>query len=620
MGKASVTSRDDGSRCVPGEEAAWDVWVSASHTRNYCEQDPLLDWLEEFGEAKGFQRDQVDGRTGFLQFIFRKGNEFEAAALKHLRTLAKVTVVASDHRLIRTLEGAKATWEAMAQGADIIAQAVLWNPQNQTYGAADLLIRSDVLGRLFPNAIAEAEANRSAPALPQARWHYRVVDVKYTTLKLLKDGHASSNHLPYLVQVWLYNEALGRLQGYTPACGYLLGRSWKQGDQEGTGAMERLARVDMEFLVKPWGDKPLKQITEEACDWIRRVRRDGSGWHVLPTPSVEELRPNMDYKQDQPWHSAKQEIAEALKDLTVLPYVSPKHRTLAIQQGITSWADPKCEAATLHVNGATYGPRLDRVLEANRSPADGPIMFPARITAKEPLWRAPVPLECFVDFETVSDLDDDFSKFPGKDGRPLIFMIGCGHNAGTPEQPRWEFAQFITEALTEAEERRIIEAWLAHLRTMAADTGVTMEPGKARLFHWSAAELSFLETAYNSARKRHSDANWPDQLPWVDLLTQVVRPQDKAVPEEPVTVRGAFGFGLKAVAKAMHQHDLIETSWEDGPTDGLGAMVGAWSCAAEAQRLGVSMTSLPLMQEIARYNEVDCKVMLEVLSYFRKYR
>jgi hypothetical protein len=41
-------------------------------------------------------------------------------------------------------------------------------------------------------------------------------------------------------------------------------------------------------------------------------------------------------------------------------------------------------------------------------------------------------------------------------------------------------------------------------------------------------------------------------------------------------VTGAFGFGLKAIARAMAAQGLIETTWEDGPADGLGAMVGAW--------------------------------------------
>ena len=29
------------------------------------------------------------------------------------------------------------------------------------------------------------------------------------------------------------------------------------------------------------------------------------------------------------------------------------------------------------------------------------------------------------------------------------------------------------------------------------------------------------------------------------------------------------------------------------------------------------MTGLPLMDEIARYNEVDCKVMMEIVRYLR---
>ena len=98
---------------------------------------------------------------------------------------------------------------------------------------------------------------------------------------------------------------------------------------------------------------------------------------------------------------------------------------------------------------------------------------------------------------------------------------------------------------------------------------------------------------------------------------------DPAVPQvglEPVTVRGAFGFGLKAIAKALHEHGLIETVWGDGPTDGLGAMVGAWWADDEARRLDVSMRALDLMQEIEAYNEVDCRVMQEVLDYLRRHR
>ena len=52
--------------------------------------------------------------------------------------------------------------------------------------------------------------------------------------------------------------------------------------------------------------------------------------------------------------------------------------------------------------------------------------------------------------------------------------------------------------------------------------------------------------------------------------------------------------------------------------DGLGAMTAAWWCDAEARKRDVSMTETGLMQEVARYNEVDCKVMMEILRYLRR--
>ena len=84
-------------------------------------------------------------------------------------------------------------------------------------------------------------------------------------------------------------------------------------------------------------------------------------------------------------------------------------------------------------------------------------------------------------------------------------------------------------------------------------------------------------------------------------------------------VRGALNFGLKSFARAMYSHGLIQTSWGDTKVDGLGAMTGAWWCEAEAQKRGSKLIATDLMQEIASYNEVDCKVMMEIIRYLRRY-
>lgn len=67
----------------------------------------------------------------------------------------------------------------------------------------------------------------------------------------------------------------------------------------------------------------------------------------------------------------------------------------------------------------------------------------------------------------------------------------------------------------------------------------------------------------------------------------------------------------------MRAVDLIETEWGDGPTDGLGAMIGAWWCEHEADAQGCGLMDLELMQQIAAYNEVDCRAMVEIVGHLR---
>jgi predicted RecB family nuclease len=316
------------------------------------------------------------------------------------------------------------------------------------------------------------------------------------------------------------------------------------------------------------------------------------------------LYPHARNADDAPWRAAKREIATTVAELTLLPAMNPERRASAHAAGISRWTDAAATASSLGVTSTTYATRLDAVLAANR--ANPGSVLPSRISTEG--WRKGAALEFYVDFETVSNLDDDFSQLPAVGGTPLIVQIGCGH---LRENGEWKFAQWTVDSLRPGAEREIIEAWLAHMAETCASAAAQLP--SARIFHWSAAEPVSLETAYTSARTRHPAAQWPSPLPWFDFLERVVR-------AEPVTVTGAFNFGLKAIAKAMHTLGLISTIWSDGPTDGLGAMVGIWSAAHEATATGTSLSDHPLMREIARYNEVDCRAMCQVIRWLRQNR
>lgn len=634
MGIEAITNRDDGSAIdIPHSYKDWEAWVSAGRTRNWMMQDPLLDWLQLHGESQDYlPKEGMEGYNedlDFIRFIFERGNEFEAGILRLFQRDHEVVTIANHYEEIRSLEKASETFEALNAGVPIVYQGVLWDAQNLTYGSPDFLVRSDILSSLFPDSVSEEEASFPARDLGVGDLHYLVVDTKFTTLHLNSRGTelANGSSAPaYKAQLYIYNRMLGRLQGYEPPWSFLLGRGWelRRGKEtyRGSNAMELLGPIPQAGTVA--NGVLIADAVEDALRWVRRVRREGGDWQILPDPSVPELYPNMGNVDDagmmfdvaaselEPgaesenfgarWIAVKKWLAAELKELTQLWQVGVAKRNAAHASGIFRWNQPGVSPDSLGVTGDKLAPTLADMLTVNT--ADGPLVLPTRIVKTRDEWHASSALEFYVDFEFCSDLNDDFSQLPDKGGQPLIFMVGCGHM----ENAEWCFRSFVVHCLDEEEELRVIREWLEHM----SEVRDRLDPANTtpRLIHWSNAEVTALENAYNSARARHGDsADWPD-LGWYDFLTRVMR-------EEPVVIRGALGFGLKAVANAMHAQGLIETSWDDSPVDGLGAMVGAWRCDRAARNQGISMSELPLMKEITRYNEIDCKVMMEIVSYLR---
>ena len=633
MGIEALTHSTDGSQIsVPATHDEWQQWVSPGRTRNWMLHDPLLDWLHLYGEGCGYiPKQETDGyieELDFVQFIFQKGREFEAGILRLLEEQYPVTTIANDYQDIRRLDKAEETFEAMAVGVPIIYQAVLRDAHNLDYGSPDFLVRSDVLSQLFPVSVSDEEAVASAPDLGGQHWHYRVVDTKFTTLHLNSSGTELDNggsRPAYKAQLYLYNRMLGRLQGYEPLHSYVLGRGWeftsKGVTHRGASAMERLGPIPQSGTVT--NKILIADAVAEALAWVRRVRTQGQNWQLLPQPSVPELYPNMsgsaddmmvatdmgyldpgDEENNSPlqWEGVKKWLAAELKELTQLCQVGVNKRNGAHAAGIYRWDDPNLTPAIVGVTGPKQGPVLDQLLMVNRG--NGSPVLPPHIDTDQAAWRPMPKVEFYVDFEYCSDLNDDFSQLPEKGGQPLIFMIGCGHM----EDGEWRFQSLVADRLSPEEELKIIRKWIQHMHAVRERLDPTN--AKPRVFHWSGAELNALVRGHSSAKARHGEnADWPD-LNWYDFLQNVMQ-------REPVVVQGSLAFGLKAVATALYSHRLIETNWADSPVDGLGAMVGAWSCDEEARRLEVPMSGLPLMVEIAHYNEVDCKVMMEIIWYLR---
>ena len=612
MAQSHLTHTDSGKE-IPFTAKGW---VSATKTRNYISEDPLLDWLSIHGKAKGFKKDEdypeYDENLDFTQFLFQKGHDFEAAVVAYLQNEhgpENFVTVCNHYTDSHSLSKAQETFQLMKSGQPFILQGVLWNAQNRTFGMPDILVRSDWLNRITEeDAIEKHEETLQAPALDGA-YHYRVVDVKFTTIKFNASNTQILNRPSqkvYKAQLAIYNKALHRLQEFKPPQAYLLSKNWSytsRGNKlKGEHSLERLATIDFSDL-----DSEFYERSEEAIDWYRRIRSEGANWEAYPSPSRPELWPNCKNDKSYPWANAKSEIGETLKDLTTIWQVGLKQRDIAHGNRIYTRDDPNLNPQTLGITTAKKSKTIKALIDINRD-SNPEKVSSSKMEKDTGHWKEKPKLEFFVDFETVNNIDDDFSRFPYPNSEAQIFMIGCGHEN---LDSKWEITVFTANALDLIEENRIIEEWLAHMQEVSDHIlgKGTLIP---RIFHWSPAEVSFMRTAIKNRKKidGHVPEHW-NGLPWFDF--------HPVVKEQPFVVKGALGFGLKAIAKNLYKHGLIETSWGDGPADGLGAMAGAWYCNRGVRETGKSMQEMPYMLEIQEYNVVDCKVMWELINYLRQH-
>ena len=290
---------------------------------------------------------------------------------------------------------------------------------------------------------------------------------------------------------------LGKITGYEPSHGYILGRKWfystRSNTYRGNGWFDRLGAIDFADM-----DSDCKTKVLLAAEWIRRLRKESENWKTTP-PSIAELYPNMTVKNS--WGSIKRKIAEEIGEITLLWQCGYKNRLLAHKLGIYSWRDPLCTPQILGITGK-YAPILQAIIDINRQSHTGinntgrkiddtgrkiddtgrkiddirqeinnigseiDDIRPKKIPSNYlyPYNAGDHPLEFFVDFETVNALiREDISPGPAITGPrmseslmastapDIIFMIGIGCIVDGTYQHR----TFYTEKLTHMSERKM---------------------------------------------------------------------------------------------------------------------------------------------------------------------
>ena len=612
----------------------WSNWVAATSTKNYLMEDSFLDVLStksstvikanpEYSKEIGKMVSLSTNTKGFVPSLLQSGNIFENKIVGLLtKDFGKHNIkdIGGNHNA-RSTQKYQETISALNLGIPCIFQAVLRNYENKTYGVADILIRSDWINKFLDvNALSETEIHVSAPMLKnpfkrkqrkyrnaKTRYHYIVVDIKYKTLPLRSDGvhlRNDSNLKAYKSQLWIYNDALSKIQGYCPPYAFILGSKWKYTSSnttfEGKSCFERLGRIDYHNLDQDYISK-----TESAIKWLNEVRTNGDNWDLSKYPLPrDELYPNMCNRYDYPYHGIKKTFAEANNDLTLLWNVGPKQRRIANKNGIYTWKDPNCSPEKLGVTGPVKSKVLARILEANHS--EGRTIYPKYINHNFSDWQNVErrQIELFVDFETTCSVFSDLEDLPVNNSNGLIFLIGAGYVH--PETNEWIFHKFVVNKINETEELRICEEFIEFVNELKREFKSFYE---IPCYHWAPHE----PTTWRKVFEKNKMVSKGEQIDWVDML--------KVFLLEPIGIKDVLNYGLKNIAKAFYKHGYISTTWEDGSgmADGADAAVGAFQANRECLKNNTSFGDHTLTLEIVKYNEVDCKVLSDIMMYLREH-
>jgi hypothetical protein len=577
---------------VNGEISRAD-WYYASGLRNFMLKDPILDWFKHCSSSKNFTKDENDftKKESFLSYIMEKGNGFETAIMGFLKKKFPNDITEIGGWASQVVNYDR-TIDAMERGAPIIYQGVVHNYSNNTYGSPDLIVRSDWVNKLTTHpALSPDEIYIGASGIV----HYVVIDIKYHTLQLRADGESLMNNIdvsPYKAQVIIYNDALGEMQGYTPKKCFVLGRGYKYTKNKhnfySDNGLDKLGVIYPETL-----DKDYKVRIADGLAWIRDLRDNGANWKATPVPDNEHLRPNMCNALDAPWHNQKKEIAVANDEITLLWQCGVAHRENALQAGISKWSDPDLTAKILGFKEkSAYGKIVQTMLDFNNGKIDtGLVVRPAKIVNNTADWKSDKKLEFYLDFEVINNVCDDFSKIPFIGFKEIIFVAGIGWKI--PNNSTWNYKSFAIQSIDFAEEKRILTELTAYIGALEKEHNT-----KANIYHWSHAEVNF----YNSAKTRH--AGLPD-LNWVDFM--------KIVQDEIILVKGVFDFSLKSYVRGMVKHGIIPVNGYNTSIcgNGLDAMIIAYNCYKNKDFVK--------LQNIIDYNEIDCKMVYELINYLRSH-
>lgn len=547
-------------------------YISASKVRNFLLNDTLVDYLKMYGykeiEHLIENNYQTDSKDIFNDYILNEGNNFENKVLNYLMKEHQVITVCENYQDIFKRENFNKTLELIKNKKPIIYQGLLVDDEMKLYGCPDLIVRTDIIKKIFPEIKLDCMDN-----------DYLIVDIKMSTLDMNSDDRTirNSGSIPaFKGQLYIYNLILEKIQKSNNNLAIIWSKS-KKNNTKNYGY--HVNYLDETFGIIDYNnkDKNYINLTNDAINWINLLKKEGSDWKLLPKPSNENLYPNLKQDSSGKYQTLKRKYAKEIGDLTQIWNCSHKRRRIAFDNNIYDVNNKKLNSSKLGFKeNSKTGYIVDKIIKTNQG---NQLINPKKIKNNLFDWRNKKRLEIFIDFETMNSLFDNISN--------RIFMIGICYNI----KGKYYEKNYLMKENNNKGEIDMFNEFYKDIEKLEKELNTN-----AIFYHWHDAEPIF----YNKFQYKSKDLDFRDLK--------------KIFMEEPITIKNCYSFKLKDVATSMYNHKMIKTCWDNKSncSDGRKAMVIAYNIYKNNESLDCN-----LMNEIIRYNMVDVRVLYEIMNYMR---
>ena len=340
-----------------------------------------------------------------------------------------------------------------------------------------------------------------------------------------------------------------------------------------------------EFIAKVTIDAKIKRIYKNSIKWITYLKKNHNLLHILPKPNSYELYPNMNYTNTE-WENEKMKLATTIKEITLVWNISYEERCNCLEKGIECWDDP---LLLKELKESKKKSIQERMIHMNQQ--KDVLIYPRKNISqslKKSLQKTNTDI--YFDIESFLSFDEKQNLFTNivKKEEPVIGIIGFIHNE--------TFYDITINNFTKKDEERMIKQFSSYLSKISARKIVN-------IYHWGNAENNYFKYIH----KEYPTIYFP-KYNLINVLDHFRM--------EPIIVQGVFKFGLKSIGKALYEHNLIKTTWDENDS-GLDVMV-QFKELCQTRNKNIPLKRCLKIKEIINYNQIDCQVLYEIVELLRE--